>query len=170
MPQPGLLGLAATATRPAATATRPAASASASASAAGSGAIVTDEDKRCQMALPAGITEDAPGSGEFTLANDAGFALLQSIEGADLATTVTFFIPSFTAIFTDYQEVNRTKAADSERVDFTGELIQPLRGTMYFKQFGSVTCNLILVTYTSSNFPYDQALNAMISSLQAVKP
>ncbi len=135
-----------------------------------SGAMVVDSDNRCQVALPAGMTEDAPGTGEFTVDNDGGFALLQSIEGAEFDTTVSLFITSFTPIFTNYQETNRQKTADAEQVDFTGELIKPVRGTMYFKQYGSVICNIILMVYTSSSYPYDQALGTMIGSVQLVKP
>jgi hypothetical protein len=120
--------------------------------------------------MPANMTEDAPGSGEFTLTGDEGFALLQSIEGVGLAETVDPFIQSFSPVFTNYQETNRVKTADSERVDFTGELINPLQGTMYFKQFGNVVCNVILIVYTSSDVPYEQTLQTMIGSLQAVKP
>ena len=138
--------------------------------AATSGKMVTESENRCQMALPAGMTEDAPGTGEFTVENDGGFALLQSIEGAEFDTTVSLFITSFTPIFTNYQETNRQKTANAEQVDFTGELINPVRGTMYFKQYGTVICNIILMVYTSSSYPYDQALGTMIGSVQLVKP
>lgn len=138
--------------------------------AAGGGTTVTDSDNRCQMTMPAGMTEDSPGSGEFTLNDDEGFALLQSIQGVGLDTTVDPFIQSFTPVFTNYQETNRVKTADSERIDFTGELIFELKGTMYFKQFDNVVCNVILIVYDTSTAPYDQILETMIGSLQAVKP
>ena len=134
------------------------------------GKMVVDSDNRCQVALPAGMTEDAPGTGEFTVENDGGFALLQSIEGAEFDTTVSLFITAFTPIFANYQETNRQKTADSEQVDFTGELINPVRGTMYFKRYGTVLCNIILMVYTSSAYPYEQALGTMIGSVQLVKP
>jgi hypothetical protein len=132
--------------------------------------VVTDAENRCQMMLPAGMTEDAPGTGEFTLDDDQGFALLQSIEGADLDTTVELFTASFTPIFTDYTETNRVTTADSDRIDFTGEFILEVKGTMYFKQFDNVICNVILFVYTTSDAPYDTILNTMIDSLQLVKP
>jgi hypothetical protein len=122
------------------------------------------------MVMPAGMTEDAPGSGEFTLEDDQGFALLQSIEGADLDTTVSLFIDSFTPIFTGYEETDRQSTADSERVDFTGELIFPLQGTMYFKQIDNTICNVILIVYEESTVPYEETLSTMIDSLDLVKP
>jgi hypothetical protein len=132
--------------------------------------VVTDSDNRCQMMLPAGMTEDTPGSGEYTHESDKGFALLQSIEGSDLRTTVDLFVPLFSPLFTDYTETNRVATADSERIDFTGEFIFSIEGTMYFKQFGNVTCNIILFAYTDSGIPYAEILATMIDSLKPVKP
>ena len=122
------------------------------------------------MSLPAGVTEDPPGSGEFPFANEKGFALFQSIEGAPLDTTVDLFVQSFTPIFTNYTETNRQKTADSERIDFTGEFIFNVQGTMYFEQSNNTICNIVLFVYADSGIPYEESLGTMIGSLELVKP
>jgi hypothetical protein len=138
--------------------------------AASGGTLVTDSEKRCQMALPDGVTEDAPGSGELTIGDSKGFVLLQSIQGGNLDATVDAFVPSFTSIFTNYQETNRQKTADSERIDFTGEFILDVEGTMYFKQIDNIICNIVLFVYADSGVDSEAILGTMIGSLQLVKP
>lgn len=136
------------------------------------GQIVKDEDGRCQVALPAGITEDSPDSGEFTVANDEGFGVLLSTDNpnpADFTTVVESFLTSFTGVFTNYQATNTAKTPSTYRVDFTGELVRTGQGIIYFKQVNQVACGFILFVYDGTSFPYAQAVATMIGTLDALK-
>jgi hypothetical protein len=156
-----------------ATVARPAATAPAAAPAG----KVRDSEGACEMTLPAGFSEDAAGSGNITSDDQEAFANLSSYPstGLGLASEADVFIEIFKAIVNNYAETNRTttqvRGRDVVAVDFTGDLQgQPVAGSFVFLQDGSTVCGLTFVSFASAADRYQPALDAMVLSLQAVKP
>ena len=157
-----------------ATAGRPAATAPAASPPAGK---VRDSEGACEMTLPTGFSEDQAGSGNFTSDDEEAFANLTSFEssGLGLTTEATFFIEAFKTIIGNYQETNRTadqiRGRDVLGVDFTGDIEgQPIAGSLIFLQDGSTVCSLTFISFASAADRYQPAREAMILSLEVVKP
>lgn len=157
------------------TATRPAASATPAA--AGGGGVMLDGAGACQITLPATFAPDAADSGNASSSDGNAFLNLASTPTAPLglAETVAQNLDLFSAIITDYKEIERQSGTVEGRpyigVTFTATVEgTPVVGQFYFVEDGATICALSAVVMDSAASQYGDTFASLVDSIRAVKP
>ncbi len=134
----------------------------------GGAQTIRDVRQACELTLPAGFSAtSSPGS--FASADGKVLVALQSLSAGpenvldDLALP---FVGSFIPTVTGYQQTAVIRVGDSLRIDFTGGLPQPGRGTLYFHQFGGAICVLTYFVVDGADVAFDALLDALVASLR----
>ena len=134
---------------------------------------VLDPDGQCQLALPAGFTEETPGGGYFPAIDRSGFAALDSPDTRNGAisfdTAAQIVITTMKSALQNYQQTDLNKGQGTIQVQFTANSEgRAGRGTIYFRQFGNTVCAATFYLLQGSALPYDATLQGLTTSLRAV--
>ena len=174
---PATPGTPATPTRAASPATGATPARPASPVAPGGGTVMTDADNQCQVTLPANFTPDPAGGGSAVSADEqVGVNLLSfPVDTFGFAGATDFIIGTISASVEGYREIDRQSGNSRGRpftsVSFEGTSVgEPVAGRFYFVQEGTNVCALTVVMRAAAASQYATAIDAMIESIQAVRP
>jgi hypothetical protein len=132
---------------------------------------VTEPQGLCTVTLSAGFAASAT-AGTYTGAGDRAVVSLTALQaGPDdtLDDVALPFVGTFVASVEGYQQTGVAREADNLRVDFTGRLGQPGKGTLYLRQFGPTVCAITFFVIDGTEITYEPTLAQLIASLRPVK-
>jgi hypothetical protein len=133
---------------------------------------VTEPQGLCAVTLPVGFAASPNGDGRYVGVDGRAIVALTATEaGPDdtLDDVALPFVGAFVATVEGYQQTAVLKEADSLRVDFTGRLAGPGKGTLYLRQFGRTVCAITFFVTDGTEIAYEPLLAQLIASLRAVK-
>ena len=129
---------------------------------------IRDARQACELMLPAGFAATS-NPGGFASSGGKVLIVLQSLSaGSDngLDDLALPFVGAFIPTVAGYEQTAVIKVADSLRIDFTGGLPQPGRGTLYFRQFGPTICVVTYFVADGAGIAYDAVFDALVASLR----
>ncbi len=86
--------------------------------------------------------------------------------GLDFEAVTAALARTLQRLITDYRETAVVRTADALRIDYSGELVLPSKGTLYFIRSGATVCALHFFCPLSAADRHAPVMEAMLASLR----
>jgi hypothetical protein len=130
----------------------------------------------CAVAIPKGFTEERAGSGYYPADDKSGFIALDPFatnggqrSTADLAQG--YIEGTLKLALQDFRQTASLRTDEGSRIEYTASAGGKTgRGVVVVRRIGEVACGVTLFVLEGSPIPFDQTLDALLSSLQPSRP